>query len=408
MKTNNLKMKAILKHGLMLSTLMLVTTQASALTTRNLCVGSFVKTLPGGEMITMWGFGDDGPSPITPTLGVCAATVPGPELKLLAGETVLTINLRNTLSDSVSVMIPGLSTTTAVTPVRVAGRVRSFTHDTPAAVTGTSDGTASYSFNAKAGTYLYQSGTHIAKQMQMGLYGAVVQNNSEFNLVGPVLATAYAGISYDHSITMLYSEIDPALHAAVAAGTYGTGAVTSTINFAPKYFLINGEAFSSTTANIKGGTPGSTTLFRFLNAGIETHVPVINGSHVDIIAEYGNPYPFPRKQYSVMLPAGQTRDAIMTAPAVVAPAVAVDYVIYDRRLRLSNSGNAGDGGMFSKINVATSNVNVNSTAAGTSSASNIASTGGGCSVQTSSRFDPMFPLLMLLSLGYFIRRVRFK
>jgi len=388
----NTKNKIMLKLGTMFLGLMLLSTQVNALTTKNLCTGTFVKTMPGGELVTMWGFGDD----TTPgALGICNATVPGPELTLPAGETVLTINVRNTLSDSVSVMIPGLSTTAAVVPVRIAGRVRSFTHET-AAATATTDGTASYSFKAKAGTYLYQSGTHIAKQMQMGLYGAVLQNTSD--VVGAL--TLYPGVPYSQSVTQLYSEIDPALHTAVAAGTYGsTGTMTSTINYSPKYFLINGEPYTPATAKVNGGSAGSTLLLRFLNAGLETHVPMVNGQYVNVVAEYGNQYPYPRSQYSVMLPAGQTRDVVMTAPIG-------DYAIFDRRLRLTNSNQAGIGGLFSIISIAAPVVALNAAtpakAAGTEPGS------GGCSLRIRSEFDPLLPLLMLLSFVYFIRRLKLK
>ena len=43
---------------------------------------------------------------------------------------------------------------------------------------------------------------------------------------------------------MLFSEVDPMLHNAVATGNYGPGqAVTSTMDYDPKYFLLNGEPY---------------------------------------------------------------------------------------------------------------------------------------------------------------------
>ncbi|MFV1983405.1 MAG: JDVT-CTERM domain-containing protein [Thiohalomonadales bacterium] len=405
MKTTKLKTMKMLKQGLVLSALVAASTQLSAQTVY-LCAGTTTKVMPDTSTIVMWGYGLD--TATTVSGAPCAATVPGPEITVLDTDPNLTINLRNTLLESVSVMIPGLTSTVVSAPVRATnGRVRSFTHETPAASL-TADGTGVYSFNAKAGTYLYQSGTHIAKQVQMGLYGTAIKNNTALvpavagtptvPAVAAIPATAYPGVSYDKSITLLYSEIDPLLHAAVANGTYGTPAFSSTINFKPRYFMVNGNVFTATTPKVDAGPAKTTVLFRMLNAGLETHVPVFNGQYVDIQAEYGNKYPFPKTQYSVMLPAGQTRDATMTAQA------AGDVVIYDRRLRLTNNADAGAGGMYSVLSVSAPIVALNSLAAGNSGGF----LGGGCTLQADSRFDPMLPLLLLLSGLFFIRHKRLK
>ncbi len=48
---------------------------------------------------------------------------------------------------------------------------------------------------------------------------------------------------------MVYSEVDPVIHAAIAAGTYGynpappAGWITNSLHREPKYFLINGKVF---------------------------------------------------------------------------------------------------------------------------------------------------------------------
>jgi FtsP/CotA-like multicopper oxidase with cupredoxin domain len=414
MKTTKFKTMKMLKQGLVLSTLAVVaTTQVNAQTVY-LCAGTTTKVMPDTSTIVMWGYGLD--TAATVSGAPCVVTVPGPAIVVPDTDVNLTINLRNTLAESVSVIVPGLTSTVVSAPVRTANnRVRSFTHET-AAASATADGTGVYSFNAKAGTYLYQSGTHVAKQVQMGLYGAVVKDNSAFvaaqaeipanptagtpliPAVPAVAATAYPGTSYDKSITMLYSEVDPAFHAAVANGTYGTPVFSSSIVYKPKYFMINGDVFTATTPKVDAGPAGTTVLFRMLNAGLETHVPVFNGQHVNIEAEYGNKYPYSRTQYSVLLPAGQTRDATMTAQA------AGDVVIYDRRLRLTNNADAGAGGLYSVVSVSAPIVALNSVAAASSGGLGI----GGCTLQSNSRFDPLFPLLLLLTGLYFIRHKRLK
>jgi hypothetical protein len=97
---------------------------------------------------------------------------------------------------------------------------------------------------------------------------------------------------------------------------------------------------------------GQKTLLRFLNAGLQTHVPVINGQYLKMIAEDGNPYPWPgnpRQQYSVLLPAAKTVDALFT-PTLSGGAAPTRYSIYDRRLSLTSAA-AQDGGMLAQLEV---------------------------------------------------------
>ena len=89
-------------------------------------------------------------------------------------------------------------------------RVRSFAAEAAAA-----GGTQTYTFDpARAGTYLYQSGTHPSVQVQMGLYGALK--------VSSCSTEAYPGaaIAFDKELVLLFSEIAPDIHAAIADGTY--------------------------------------------------------------------------------------------------------------------------------------------------------------------------------------------
>ena len=119
----------------------------------------------------------------------------------------------------------------------------------------------------------------------MGLYGAVTRNAVDANAVP---ARAYPGIEYeyDEEVVLIYSEIDPALHAA-----YGTPAYSSTIDYEPKYFLVNGEA-ADAAGPIATVDAGTTVLLRFLNAGLKDHAPEILGSYLTVIAEDGNLYPY--------------------------------------------------------------------------------------------------------------------
>lgn len=300
----------------------------AAAATYNLVAMPFGKTMPDGTPVLMWGFSPDD--------GSFVPSTPGPALVVPPGDTSLTINLRNFLSEPISIIIPGQAMPTSLgaplAPVAFtdgAGRqrVRSFTAE--AAAFG---GSQSYTWNnLKPGTYLYHSGTHPQLQVQMGLYGAVTRDAAA--------GQAYAGVPYSSEATLLFSEIDPVLHAAVAAGRYGQPAPnplppgltaadypSSTIDYAPKYFLINGEPHTPASLPVAAGSAGQTVLLRLLNAGLQSRSPVLQGHYMRLLAEDGNPYPHAREQYSAFLPALKTVDAVIT------PTEAATYPIYDRRL----------------------------------------------------------------------------
>jgi len=296
---------------------------------------TLTKIMPDSTPVTMWGFAQ-----CASGFSSCGLpSVPGPRLTVTPGAT-LTINLRNSLTglftEPVSIVIPGQSA--AMTPTWDDGstgpranpsqRVRSFTAETPVG------GTTVYTWsNFKSGTYLYQSGTHPAVQMQMGLSGAVTADAGPNSAYTPTLTNP--NTSFQNELVLVYGEIDPALHNAIATNNYGPpsgpGRITSPVDYNPRYFLVRGEPYSGSQSPLFAGNPGETVIIRFLNAGLETHVPVIQGLYMKVIAEDGNLLPYPKDQYSLMLPAGKTIDAIVTL------SVPVGYIpLYDRMLDLSN------------------------------------------------------------------------
>ncbi|TKB07288.1 Ig-like domain-containing protein [Desulforhopalus sp. IMCC35007] len=253
----------------------------------------------GGTPITMWGFARD--------VGQACNSSPdwtvGPELTATDLQTNgnLRIRLRNCLSEDVSVIIPGQKAIVVGNagqhpePVRSGVRITSFTTPTPA---GETVDYLWHNVDQNEGSYLYMSGSHPAKQVHMGLYGALK--------VG-----VYANTSGD--VTLLYSEIDPALHNPPAPAT--------PLTYKPRYFLVNGVE----EANITAGDTTEPVVLSFLNAGLDFHVPALNKGYMTLIAEDGNSYPYAKKQYSANLAAGKTIDAFWQ------PATAGDHVIYDRQ-----------------------------------------------------------------------------
>jgi Putative Ig domain/Multicopper oxidase len=325
-----------------------------------LCAGTFNKTMPDGSVVQMWGYADVSnittyPGNVCPASGDPAYTAPGPQLNVAVGDASLTVHLQNTLAEATSLVIPG-QTETAMTPVMVGNRVQSFTHEAAAAV-GVTPGSADYTWNSlKPGSYAYQTGTHPAKQVQMGLYGAMVKDEAA--------NTAYPGISYDTQVVEFLSEIDPVMHERVANGLYGlpcadaqeqkTNPCTSTIGYNPKWFLVNGNVFvdpsPAAPTTIPAGNGGATTLIRFINMGLRSHSMILQGASMKVVAEDGHVLPVPHDQYSLMIPAGKTHDALFT------PSAGGIYPLYERMHNLSVADTTGikAGGLMSFLEVGAS------------------------------------------------------
>mgnify|MGYP001812608823 FL=1 len=120
----------------------------------------------GSGSVDAWGYAlvssDIGGGPVA---GDDQVMVPGPTIYVPAGQD-LTINLLNNLGESTSIVIQGQKLTGGLQR-NLDGRVTAFTDEAAAGA-----GTASYFWSAaelKAGTFLYNSGSHPAKQVHMGL-----------------------------------------------------------------------------------------------------------------------------------------------------------------------------------------------------------------------------------------------
>lgn len=350
--------------------------------TLHLIAKEFDKPLPGGGTVKMWGFaqgswacwnaggGGNGTAAKAARMASSACTAPlasspGPRLTVSPSETNVRIRVVNLLDsadggENISLVIPGQPmphhgrgnpgpTWTNGSVGKNAGdsgvrRVRSFGRET--VVDG---GRRQYRWNngrdnnLRPGTYLYHSGTHPQLQVQMGLYGAITRDAAAGEAYAP--PPSYA-TDYDNEVLVLYSEIDTVLHDSVTSGDYGPGlGTTSTFDYQPDYYLVNGEPFDTkAAATIPGPAVGERTLLRMLNAGFEIHIASLQGLRMQLIAEDGNPYPVARDEYSAILAPLKTKDAILT------PAVEGTYALYDGMLNLSNT-DGSVGGMLSFLQV---------------------------------------------------------
>ncbi|MCB8944472.1 MAG: multicopper oxidase domain-containing protein [Ardenticatenaceae bacterium] len=242
-------------------------------------------TFPDGNSIYFWGFADSDSGG--------AFQYPGPTLCVHVGDTV-TVNLTNHLAEPVSIVFPGQMNVSASGD----GGTGLFT-----AEAAPSGGTATYSFVASdPGTYLYESGTMPQKQIEMGLFGALVVrppvvNGDEYYAYDDP-ATRYHP---DYEYLLLLHEVDPELHQAVERGDEFD--VTGRHD---RYWTINGRSNPDTLYG--NGVPwlpnqpyGSMVtiqpydetqnphpaLIRYANAGLENHPFHPHGNHLRIIAQDG-------------------------------------------------------------------------------------------------------------------------
>lgn len=270
-------------------------------------------------------------------------------------------------------------------------RVKSFGFEVAAASsTALGNGVLTWA-NLRPGTYIYETGTLPSLQAPMGLYGLLIVTQAPvaantatstpfasgiaYPPIGSPLSTA-AG-TYDSDAALLFSEIDPVQNAQVdSAAQAGTSMVANlrwndpncatkgvggsnvcypaAVNYAPIYFMINGQAFDATkpTASayaVGGAYASGNVLLRLANAGLRTHIPAVVGLTMSLVGEDGNlASGKPKVQSEALLTAGKTYDAIVTPPAASGVFTKNSYAVFDRQGSLSTA-NQRDGGMHAYL-----------------------------------------------------------
>lgn len=254
----------------------------------------FLQTMNDGAIVTMWGYAIDSSA----GAGDGALSSPGPDIVIHSCTQNLIVQLNNNLPVATSLVVNGLNRPMAPT-YHPDGRVRSLDEEVPPG------GSATYTWtNIAPGTYLYQSGTQMQVQVQMGLVGSTRKNYNN--------GVAYPEKNFCRQFMIVYSEVDPDLHQAVATGNYGpAGTMTSTIDYRPKYFLVNGIPYSSGDSVKLNNPKVMNTLFRLVNAGLKSRTMMFLNGRVQVLAEDGRPYTYEHDGYSVPLEAGKTKDVVI-------------------------------------------------------------------------------------------------
>jgi len=230
-----------------------------------------------GLTLQIWGFAD----------GAGSAQYPGPTL-IINQDDPVTINLTNNLPEPVSMVFPG-QTANPATPIS------GLTNEGILALEAMPGATVSYSFTApEPGTYYYQSGTNMDKQLQMGLFGAIIVRPAGFDPENPT-AYNHADSAYDREILFLLSEMDVNHQEIVEFGD-----PIDTTSFWPVYWFINGRNAPDTMA-MAGAPwlpsqpyncmprfkPGEKLLCRFIGASRNIHPFHTHGNHMRLIARDG-------------------------------------------------------------------------------------------------------------------------
>ena len=344
-----------------------------------LCAEPYTQALPGVPAVPMWGYRQVlAVADCDANAGVGTAS-PGPVITVPAGDTTLAITLVNKLTVPTSivlagqalpgdggapVMAPDVVGPTCVPSAAAAAsatdpnnpqncRVRSFTGETAVGASRT------YTFaNLKLGTYLYQSGTHPQVQIQMGLFGMAKQDATLAGSTGRLLyANANAGFEVD--VPVVLSEIDTEQHARIAStlgsatpSTWKAGG-NSTLNYAPRFFLINGKVFDSfnpAASDLAVSAPaGSRIVLRLANAGLQSRSLMLNSGTWKLLTEDGNPYAAAREQSTALLPANKTSDAMLISTAVGDGSTNRSLAIFDRRGGTDNFDGTSMGGQVARL-----------------------------------------------------------
>jgi len=275
---------------------------------------------PDGNSIYMWSYGNS-------TRGF---QLPGPTLCVSSGANV-TVVLHNTLPEPTSIIFAGQSGVLAdgnAAQPQFDDTNHSLTSLVQSAAANS--GSVTYTFTAGSpGTYLYQSGTDVKKQMQMGLYGALVVRPAGHP--SQVNNRADSAFTPGKEYVFLLSEVDPDVHLAVERGQPVDWSA-----YTARYFMINGRSMPDTlapnnaswlpaqpygaTVHIKPYDKTTNPLpatIRYLNAGTVNYPFHPHGSDERVINRDGHALEGPTGQdlsyqkYDLDVGPGQSLDVLM-------------------------------------------------------------------------------------------------
>lgn len=216
-----------------------------------------VLTMPDGEVIRFWGFED-------PHSANRIKTLPSPSIRVREG-TPVHIKLE------IEKGVDGIASP--------ASRLKSKLAD------AASLKSASYIYQwlpKMAGTWLYQSHESTLKHFEMGMFGLLIVDPEPDATGKP---RAYRdGPVYDVERSWVFDDVDPRWHSAEK----DDGRNSAEIDFAPKYFLVNGVPNIETLEHKEvaiDAKVGDKILLRLLNASfslVRTRIDRLHGNIISV------------------------------------------------------------------------------------------------------------------------------
>ncbi len=277
---------------------------------------------PDGNSIYMWSYANEARG---------GFQLPGPTLCVTSG-TKVTVILHNHLAEASSIVFPGQTNVTAngnpAQPEYSSDPTPTLVSMVPSAPART--GSVTYTFTAGSpGSYLYKSGTDVDKQVQMGLFGALVVRPAGH--AGQVNDRADSAFSTDHEYLFMLSEVDPNVHLAVERGN-----PVDWKAYNARYFMMNGRSMPDTLApnnaswlpnqpygafvHIKpydASTNALPATIRYLNAGTVNYPFHPHGSDERVVnvdgqaLQGGTGQDLSYNKYDLDVAPGQTLDVLM-------------------------------------------------------------------------------------------------
>lgn len=280
----------------------------------HLCAVEGTAAFPGHPSVDVWGFAESADGTDCATL---SPQVPGPTLELTAGTTV-SVTLHNELAEDTSIVFPGFEGVPDITGVAPGG-------------------STTYTVVAdRPGTFVYEAGINQARQVGMGMAGAVVVRPAG----GPGTAYDDPATAFDREYLMVLAEVDLGQH----SDPFGFDLLT----YRPTLFTINGAVYEDGVTDPLEVAAGERVLIRYVNVGFEHHAMTVLNARQRVIGQGG----YPVLAYSVAnetAPAGMTMDTIVEIPA--GATAGMRFPVYERNLRVTN-GAAYPGGMLRFLEVA--------------------------------------------------------
>jgi len=209
------------------------------------------------------------------------------------------------------------------------------------------------------GTYIHHCHFEPVEHIQMGMVGPLTVRPRLEKDLGRKFVYNDENTAYDREALIFLTELDPEPHRLVA-----NVQEFDWTEYRPSYWLISGRSYPDTVKPVDDpGLPlqpfsslveayeGERVLLRFVNIGFQQHTIQVPGISLKVVGQDARPmrgYNGEDISYwrnTVYISAGQTVDAIFTAPA------AGIYPLYNRNHHKNTVAGTALGGMVTEIRV---------------------------------------------------------